>query len=65
MAVHQCPRCELRFRDENEVKAHLVDDHDVEPQTLERRASGGSRGVHPHRTPPDVGADQARDRDQR
>ncbi len=35
MTVHQCPRCELKFAREAEVKAHLVDDHDVDPEMLE------------------------------
>lgn len=28
--VHYCPRCELRFRTDAEVAAHLAADHDVE-----------------------------------
>ncbi|MBA2528572.1 MAG: hypothetical protein H0V19_01180 [Euzebyales bacterium] len=52
MAVHQCPRCELRFRGEAEVRAHLVDDHKVDPETLDRHFRLG-RGVHPHRQAPD------------
>lgn len=28
--VHHCPRCELRFRTDSEVAAHLAADHDVE-----------------------------------
>jgi hypothetical protein len=35
MSVHQCPRCELRFRGKAEVVAHLVDDHGVEPESVE------------------------------
>lgn len=27
MAVHQCPECELRFLDENELRDHLDNDH--------------------------------------
>ena len=51
MAAHQCPRCELRFADAPEVRDHLVRDHDVDPETLERspRLTGG---VHPHRETP-------------
>jgi hypothetical protein len=52
MRVHQCPRCELRFPDENEVKQHLVDDHRVEPESLERHLSGGHPDVRPHRDAP-------------
>lgn len=36
MSVHQCPRCELRFRGKWEVAAHLVDDHHVDPEEVER-----------------------------
>ncbi|MDP9405412.1 MAG: hypothetical protein M3O86_02255 [Actinomycetota bacterium] len=38
--VRQCPRCELRFRDEAELRAHLVDDHGVDPESLEHRYRG-------------------------
>ncbi|HVF05417.1 MAG TPA: hypothetical protein VNA20_11315 [Frankiaceae bacterium] len=27
MAVRQCPECELRFMDENELRDHLNNDH--------------------------------------
>lgn len=51
MRVHQCPKCELRFSDENEVKQHLVDDHGVAPEELDR--TGAHRpDVHPHRQTP-------------
>jgi uncharacterized C2H2 Zn-finger protein len=36
MAVHQCPRCELKFRDKREVVQHLINDHHVPPETIER-----------------------------
>ncbi|MGH3665826.1 MAG: hypothetical protein ACRDU8_07030 [Egibacteraceae bacterium] len=68
MAVHQCPRCELRFRGQAEVRAHLVDDHKVDPEALEQhfRLTGGA---HPHRRPPDpthvVHADPRRDEPER
>ena len=65
MRIHQCPRCELRFRDENEVRAHLTDDHGLEPQAFEPHFTGKPQGVHSRRHTPDVGADQARDREQR
>lgn len=35
MPVHQCPKCELRFYDEHEVREHLIDDHGVDPELLE------------------------------
>lgn len=34
--VRHCPRCELRFRDDSELKQHLVFDHGVDPEKLER-----------------------------
>lgn len=52
MRVHQCPRCELKFSDEHEVKQHLVDDHGVDPENLDRHFSGPTGGVHPHRDTP-------------
>ena len=52
MAVHQCPRCELRFRGEAEVRWHLVDDHGLEPEALEHHFRL-SAGRHPRREPPD------------
>jgi hypothetical protein len=27
MAIHQCPRCELRFASTSEVEWHLLEDH--------------------------------------
>ena len=52
MRVHQCPRCELRFRQESEVASHLIDDHGVEPEAVERHLSGIRAGVHVHRDVP-------------
>lgn len=40
VAVHQCPKCDLRFADANEVKQHLVDDHGVEPEEFDRPPRG-------------------------
>lgn len=34
MAVRQCPKCELRFSDEHQVKQHLIADHGVDPEEL-------------------------------
>lgn len=34
--VRHCPRCELRFRNDSELKQHLVFDHGVDPEKLER-----------------------------
>ena len=36
MAVHQCPKCELRFPREAELKDHLVAEHGVNPEDLDR-----------------------------
>ncbi|HSK90748.1 MAG TPA: hypothetical protein VK875_05500 [Euzebyales bacterium] len=34
MAIHQCPRCELRFRTEAEYHDHLQREHGVDPTRL-------------------------------
>jgi GABA permease len=34
MSVHQCPRCELRFRTASEYNYHLTSDHNVDPQAV-------------------------------
>lgn len=34
MAVHTCPRCELRFEREAEVQDHLVTDHRLDPDAV-------------------------------
>ena len=34
MAIHTCPRCELRFERENEVADHLVVDHRLDPDAV-------------------------------
>jgi hypothetical protein len=31
----QCPRCELRFRTDVEVRDHLINDHGMLPEQLE------------------------------
>lgn len=45
MAIHTCPRCELRFELETEVREHLVLDHRLSPDALRARpvpsAAGG------------------------
>lgn len=50
--IQQCPRCELRFRDAGELRSHLVDDHGVDPEAVERHYRL-SPGVHPRRRPSD------------
>ncbi len=52
MAVRQCPRCDLRFRGEAELRWHLADDHGLDPEALEHHL-GQSRGASVHRRPPD------------
>lgn len=47
MAVHQCPRCELRFGAENEVADHLRSEHDMDPNELERFRYGGEKQQAP------------------
>lgn len=34
MSVHQCPRCELRFRTESEYNDHLMTEHSVDPRAV-------------------------------
>lgn len=36
MRIQQCPRCELRFRDEPELRDHLIVDHALEPEVVEQ-----------------------------
>jgi hypothetical protein len=52
MRVHQCPKCELRFPDENEIKQHLIDDHHVDPETLDPRGGWSRTDIRPHRDTP-------------
>jgi len=37
MAIHTCPRCELRFERENELADHLVADHEFDPEAVRPR----------------------------
>lgn len=34
MAVHTCPRCDLRFELDFELAEHLANDHGVDPDSL-------------------------------
>lgn len=45
MAVHTCPRCELRFELDAEVRDHLVVDHRLDPDALRPHLvpGGGAR----------------------
>lgn len=47
MAVHQCPRCELRFRSEGEYRDHLRMEHGVDPRNLESIRYGSAREQAP------------------
>lgn len=47
MSVHQCPRCELRFRNEAELNYHLTSDHRVDPQSVEPIRYGGAKQQRP------------------
>ena len=47
MAVHQCPRCELRFRSESEVNDHLRLEHGVDPARLDPFQYGRARQQKP------------------
>ncbi len=51
MDVRQCPRCELRFEREAELKSHLVIDHDVEPEALEGEYVGDDEDQPPAADP--------------
>ena len=35
MDIRQCPRCELRFEHEAELKHHMVLEHNMDPEALE------------------------------
>jgi hypothetical protein len=35
MSARQCPRCELRFLSDVEVRDHLILEHGMEPESLE------------------------------
>lgn len=58
MAVHQCPRCELRFRTESEYHEHLRVDHNVDPQTLAPIRYGRARQRHQRPLYPDLTEDE-------
>ena len=58
MRVHQCPRCELRFREKSEVAAHLIDEHGVDPDAIEQHLSGRREGIHVHRRAPNPAHDR-------
>lgn len=45
--VHTCPRCDLRFRSDAEVKAHLSADHGVSTEELDPYHYRGSRTAEP------------------
>jgi hypothetical protein len=47
MAVHQCPRCELRFRSESEYNDHLRHEHNVDPVRLQPYHYGAARQQKP------------------
>jgi hypothetical protein len=45
--IHQCPRCELRFRSESELKEHLGHDHGASAQPLDRYWYPSHRRLEP------------------
>ncbi|CAN5137687.1 hypothetical protein BH20ACT9_BH20ACT9_06450 [soil metagenome] len=49
MRVHQCPKCELRFPHEAELKGHLRTDHGLTGEQVAEPL----RGVHSTPRPPD------------
>lgn len=42
--VSQCPRCELRFRNDAELREHLITDHGMSPEQLEAPYPPPGRG---------------------
>lgn len=46
MTVHQCPKCDLRFGIMPELQAHLVEDHGLDPESVETHLGVGAQGVH-------------------
>ena len=48
MAIHQCPRCELRFISSSEVEWHLIEDHGS--RALATHSAASAPG--PTRSPP-------------
>ena len=67
MDIHHCPRCELRFANDSEVRDHLVTDHHLDPEVVARRLPGWQAEMAERRDAPDlVGAtDPNRKRDSR
>lgn len=47
MAIYQCPRCELRFRNESEYSFHLKAEHGADPSRLDPYAYGREREQKP------------------
>jgi hypothetical protein len=45
--VHQCPRCELRFRNAAELRDHFSHDHRADPDTFERYRYRGRSDIPP------------------
>lgn len=63
MAIHQCPRCELRFGTSSEYHDHLRMDHGVDPQSLESIRYARARQQKP--LYPDLTEDEGRGATQR
>ena len=47
MPVHQCPRCELRFRTDGEYRDHLRREHGVDPRSTESIRYGAAKEQAP------------------
>ncbi len=47
--VHTCPRCELRFERDAELRDHLARDHGVAPESIEPLHYRGREGARPGR----------------
>lgn len=55
MAVHQCPKCELRFATPGDLRSHLESDHGVEPERLDHLQPPSARAGRAG-DPPDGGS---------
>ncbi|MGH8897697.1 MAG: hypothetical protein ACRDZ4_11910 [Egibacteraceae bacterium] len=59
----QCPRCELRFLVDAEVRDHLIDDHGMLPEQLEHPYPRPGRAGPRSRPDPRDEEDQPGERD--
>jgi hypothetical protein len=48
LSIHQCPFCELRFADVNEMRDHVVTDHPSHADAFARAAPHEGQRPAPH-----------------